>query len=88
MTRNPSTQFDNRLDIPFTFLCKIIGVQKEKFLTLALANLLDEEFDEIENTNHFEVNFEKLIKYKNIVKVVKIDANSWVVNQNEKSKII
>ena len=71
VTVNKIIKFDERLTCPLEFVCKIIGVTKEKFVTLALANLLSEEMDEIEHNNNFDANLDIMTKHKDTVKIVK-----------------
>ena len=75
-----TVNYDRRLSMPLDFVCKCIDVSKEKFATLALSNLLAEEFDHLKNCRgpHEVGDLEELV---DIVKAVKFEANGWVINR-------
>ena len=74
------TKYDARLTLSFDFVCKILDVSREDFASLAISNLLDEELDFIKN-NGFRVDLQDIKKHKKIVKIVKFEANGWVINR-------
>lgn len=75
-----NVKFDDRLGVPLVFVCKILGVSREDFASLALSNLLDEELDWIAN-NDFDADNKELKGHKITVNDVKFEANSWVINK-------
>ncbi len=77
---NNNVKFDNRIALPLDFVCKILDVTREDFASLAISNLIDEEIDWIEH-NSFNVNSEEIKSLKKTVKVVKFEANGWVINR-------
>jgi hypothetical protein len=74
--------YDERLSLPLDFVCKCIDVSKEDFVTLALSNLLIEEFDHLKNCRGPSDigDVEELV---NIIKAVKFEANGWVINRKK-----
>jgi hypothetical protein len=77
-----TVNFDRRLHLPLSFVCKILSVSREDFATLSIANLLEEELDWIEHNNHngeLQIDGEKLGTHREIVKKVKYEADSWIL---------
>jgi hypothetical protein len=75
-------KYDGRLTSPLDFVCKILGITKEDFVTLSIANLLDEALDWIKHNNHnkeLQLNEEKLESHHERVKTVKYEADSLVL---------
>lgn len=79
-TEKNTIKFDGRLKIPFDFVCKFLNVSKDDFASLAISNLLEEELDWI-HTNHYDVDSEEIKKYIKIVKIVKFEADGWVLRK-------
>jgi hypothetical protein len=75
-----NVKFDHRLAVPIDFVCKNMNVTREDFASLALANLLDLELNEIEFNDPNITNSEEIKTHKETVKVVKFEANEWVEN--------
>jgi hypothetical protein len=78
-----TVKYDIRLSLPLDFICKILGVTREDFVTLSLANLLEEELDWIRHNNHnnnLQVEKEEIENHSKTVKTVKLEANSWIIN--------
>jgi hypothetical protein len=73
-------KYDGRLALSFDFVSKILGVTREDFATLALANLLDEELDWIKH-NGFDTDPEKIQSLKETINNVKFEADGWVINK-------
>jgi ethanolamine utilization protein EutA (predicted chaperonin) len=74
--------YDSRLSLPLDFICKILGVTREDFATLSIANLLEEELDWIRHNNHnnnLQVDIEEAENHSMTVKTVKFEANLWVL---------
>ena len=66
--------------MPLDFVCKILDVTNKDFASLAISNLISEELDWISH-NDFEVNFEEIKRHEETVKLVKFEANGWVINK-------
>ena len=78
--RLESINYDSRLSLPLNLVYEILNVTPEDFATLALSNLLEEEFDHIKNSlKHPDL--EHIEDSKEIVKSVKFEANGWVINR-------
>ena len=73
-------KYDARLALPLDFVCKILDVNREDFVSLAISNLLDEELDWIEN-NGFHADSEEIKSHKETVNAVKFEADGWVINR-------
>lgn len=85
MVKKESSQtvnYDERLSVPLDFVCKCIAVSKDDFATLALSNLLAEEFDHLKNCRGSSDD-EDLEELVDIVKAVKFEANDWVINRTK-----
>lgn len=84
LNKAKNVQYDDRLTLPLDFVCKIRGITKETFTTLALADLLYEELDFIKhnyNTESFPHNDSAEIdNHTKTVKDVKSEADSWILN--------
>jgi len=78
--KDKNVNFDHRLSMPLDFVCKILDVTNKDFASLALSNLISEELDWIAH-NDFEFHFEEIKRHEETVKVVKFEANSWVINK-------
>jgi hypothetical protein len=74
-----TVKYDGRLALSLDFVCKNLDVTSEDFVSLALANLLDEELDWMEH-NSIHADSEELNGHKETVKIVKFEANGWVIN--------
>ena len=61
------------------FVCKILNVKKEDFISLALVNLLEEELDWIKYNDEIQVNIEELEDYQNSLSTLKAKANLQVL---------
>ena len=73
-------KFDARLGLSLDFVCKLLDVSREDFLSLAISNLLDEELDFIKN-NGFNADSDEINRHKQSVSKVKYEANGWVINK-------
>jgi ethanolamine utilization protein EutA (predicted chaperonin) len=76
--------YDSRLSLPLDFICKILGVTREDFATLSLANLLEEELDWIRHNNHnnnLQIDTKEVENHSMTVKTVKFEADSWVLKK-------
>lgn len=80
---NKVVKYDKRLVQPLEFVCKILGVTQDDFASLALANLLDLELDELEYSDDTIVDPEELDHHKLAVEDVKIEADSWVLGKGK-----
>jgi hypothetical protein len=69
--------FDNRLTLPLDFVCAKIDVSKRDFVTLAIANLLIEELDQMHNS--LDADSDLVKNHHEIVGKVKFEANNWVI---------
>ena len=77
--RLESINYDSRLSLPLNLVYGILNVTPEDFATLALSNLLEEEFDHIKNSlKHPDL--AQIEESQKIVKDVKFEANGWVIN--------
>ena len=61
------------------FVCKILNVKKEDFISLALVNLLEEELDWIKYNDEIQVNIEELEDHLNCLNTLKAKANLQVL---------
>jgi hypothetical protein len=61
------------------FVCKILNVKKDDFISLALINLLDEELDWIKFNDEIQVNIEELEDHQNSLNTLKAEANNQVI---------
>jgi len=77
---NINVKFDDRIALPLDFVCKFLDVTRKDFASLAISNLLDEELDWIEH-NGFNADSEEIKSHKKTVKLVKFEANGWVINR-------
>lgn len=73
-------KYDARLGLSIDFVCKILDVSREDFLSLSISNLLDEELDFIQY-NGFNTDSNEINDHKKIVSKVKYEANGWVINR-------
>lgn len=61
------------------FVCKILNVKKEDFISLALVNLLEEELDWIKYSDEIQVNIEELEDHQKSLSMFKAKANLQVL---------
>jgi len=73
-------KYDSRLTLSLDFVCKILDVTNEDFASLAISNLLVEELDWIKH-NYVHDDFAEIEKHKVKVKVVKFEADGWVLSR-------
>jgi hypothetical protein len=68
---------DERLVPIIDFVCKTLDVTRDDFSSLAMANLLEEELDWIqENSQKYSgVAFEKIERFRKIIEDVKLEAS-------------
>ncbi len=78
--RYEKVNYDIRLVESLDFVCKLLDVSQEDFVSLAVSNLLDEELDFIKN-NGFIADINQINNQIKIVDTVKYEANGWVINR-------
>ena len=84
INKKNNVEFDERLDMPLSFVCNLLKVAKKDFASLAISNLLDEELDWISNNGH-KIKINKIQDFKRTVKKVKTEANGWIINKENSS---
>ncbi len=78
---NSNVDFDIRLNLALGFVCELINVTKEDFVSLAISNLLAEELDFIQNNNFEKIDSNQLNIHKKTVNIVKYESDGWVINR-------
>ena len=74
-----SIKSNERLANILGFVCTILNVKKEDFISLALVNLLEEELDWIKYNDEIQVNIEEVEKYQSSLSLIKSKANLQVL---------
>lgn len=72
-------QINDKLESVLEFVCKVLGVKKEDFISLALINLLEEELDWIKYTDEIRVDSEELEIHQEDLNKFKTEANLQVL---------
>lgn len=71
-------RYNKELSLAFDFVCKSLNIKQEDFISLAMANLLEEELDFIKHYKD-QISFEELEKHQETVMSVKNRLSSRIL---------
>ena len=71
--------YDKRLKSLIELVCDLLEIDEKNFASLALANLLEEEIEEIKDNKELQKRFDskKIRNYGEIIEGVKLDSDFW-----------
>ena len=71
--------YDKRLKSLIELVCDLLEIDEKNFASLALANLLEEEIEEIKDNKELQKRFDskKIRNYGEIIEDVKLDSDFW-----------